>query len=73
MTRYCKQYFYPEHYPDGINCPYGKHVRQGECTHKDYCIYHLDMNKAEHAILDNLRIIQAQNKEILSRLTGKTK
>lgn len=69
MAKYCKKYFFPER---RTSCPHNKLSKfDGRCGYENYCIFQLDANKTEHAILDNLRIIKQQNAEILRQLTGK--
>lgn len=69
MAKYCEKYFFPERC---TSCPYNKLSNfDGSCGYENFCIFQLDANKTEHAILDNLRIVKQQNAEILRQLTGK--
>ena len=74
MSNYCKKFFYPEKYKlecrDGKLNPQNGHCRAGA----NKCCYQLYIGPETYVILDNLRIIKAQNAEILYQLTGeKTK
>lgn len=67
MAKFCEQFFYPENHPGGdIYCLF--ETKQGGCEYKNHCVYQLNLNKEEHAILDNLRIVKEQNAAILTQL-----
>lgn len=67
--KYCKKFFYPEAYPS-INC--GAIGVAGKCNASiATCTFQLKLTPEQYAVLDNFRIIKAQNAEILYQLTGK--
>ena len=61
---FCERFFYPEvKYPKCDNMI----PASGRCTRDWRCPYQLNLNNEEHAILDNLRIVKAQNATILEQ------
>lgn len=70
-VKYCETFFYPEKNLD--KCPDMLSTGLCNCKTKLFCRQHLHLNNEEYAILDNLRIVKAQNAEILRELTGKSK
>ena len=71
MSYYCEKFFYPEKYK--LECSYEKlNPQNGRCKAGSYtCCHQLYIGPETYVILDNLRIIKAQNAEILYELTGK--
>ena len=61
---FCERFFYPEvKYPKCDNMI----PASGRCTRDWRCPYQLNLNNEEHAILDNMRIVKAQNATILEQ------
>ena len=68
----CMKYYYPERYQESC-----KHMvtSNGDCRvlTPGYCVFQMNTTQAEHAILDNLRIVKEQNAEILAYIRGHRK
>ena len=71
MSNYCEKFFYPEKYK--LECSDGNlNPQDGQCRAASHtCCHQLYIGPETYVILDNLRIIKAQNAEILYELTGK--
>lgn len=63
--KYCEHYFYPENHR---NICRDLLTVNGKCNCFGTCPRQLHLNKEEHAILDNLRIVKMQNEQILAKL-----
>lgn len=63
--KYCKEIFYPE-IDYGCKCPDFR--ANGLCKRESACSRKLKLTQEEYAILNNLRIVKAQNAKILELL-----
>ncbi len=66
--KFCERFFYPEKLKEKCSSM----SANGSCKHSqhDFCIDRLYLSTEEYAILDNLRIVKAQNAEILAYIRG---
>ncbi len=64
--KYCELFFYPE-IDFGCTCVDFLQTN-GKCTRNAMCSRKLNLTHEEYAILDNLRIVKAQNAKILELL-----